>query len=119
MNRLDVSCMGETIHKVIDNPKISEVIYNRICHSISILDNAYGERREAFAMGGFVFLLTDIRNAKYMRREILDCYALSEENSEYTEEICREKDNTIWQEELYLRSSDDAIVIIYVKKRGD
>ena len=64
-------------------------------------------------MGGFVILLTDTHSSKQIRRKILGCYALSEDNSEYKEEICKEDSGKIWFEELYLRGSDDAVVIIY------
>ncbi len=116
MNRLDVSCMGETIKREIKNPHVSEAVFERVSHSIAVLDDAYGKERKAFDMGGFVFLLTDTHDSEYMRSQILDCYALSEENSEYTEEICKGAGQEVWQEEMYLRSSDDAVVIIYVKE---
>ena len=64
-------------------------------------------------MGGFVFLLTDIHNSGQMRRQILECYSLSEDSSEYQEEICKENSGKIWFEELYLRGSDDEFIIIF------
>ena len=98
MNQLDVSCMGETIKREIENPHVSEVVFDRVSHSVAVLDDAYGKDRKAFDMGGFVFLLTDIHNSERMRSQILDCYSLSEENSEYTEEICKGAGQEVWQE---------------------
>lgn len=119
MNQLDVSCMGETIKKEIENPHVSETVFERVSHAVTVLDDAYGKGRKAFDMGGFVFLLTDTHDSKRMKSQILDCYALSEENNEYTEEICKGTGQEVWQEEMYLRSSDDAVVIIYVKETED
>ena len=116
MNKLDVSCMKEAIQEAIENPIVFEKVFGRISDAITSLDEAYGEGRESLSMGGFVFLLTDIHNSGQMRRQILECYSLSEEVSEYREEICRESGQKTWIEELYLRGSDDAVVIIHAQK---
>lgn len=116
MNRLDLSCMEQAIKREIENPDVSEAVFERVSHSVSVLDDAYGEARKAFDMGGFVFLLTDAHDASHIRSQILDCYSLAEENSEYTEEVCRGTGHEVWLEEMYLRSSDDAIVIIFAKE---
>ena len=63
-----------------------------------------------------MFLLTDIHSSGEVRRQILECYSLSENDSEYQEEICRESEQKTWIEELYLRGSDDAVVIIYAEE---
>ena len=115
MNQLDLSCMEKTIHEAIQNPAISEQVSKRIAHCIMILDQAYGCSRSAFDMGGYVFLLTDIRDSAWIREQLLEHYGISAENCEYTNEICREHGVGVWQEELYLRGSDDSIVIIYKK----
>lgn len=113
MNKLDVLCMEGTIREAIGNPAVFEKVFERISNAIAVLDEAYGEGREALSMGGFVFLLTDPHSSKQIRRKILDCYSLSEEDSEHKEEICRESESKAWMEELYLRGSDDAVVILY------
>ena len=113
MNKLDAACMKETIREAIENPVIFEMVFERISNAIVVLDEAYGEGREALSMGGFVFLLTDTHSSKQIRRQILECYALFEDDSEYKEELCKEDDGKGWFEELYLRGSDDAVVIIY------
>lgn len=115
MNKLDLECMSDTINKEISKPEMAEQILKRLRTSVHILDSAYGESREALSMGGFIFLLTDLSEAEQLRQKILDFYDLSDLDSEYTEEICRDKDN-IWIEDMFLRSSEDAIVIIYMKK---
>ena len=117
MNKLDVSCMEEAIREAIENPVIFEMVFERISNAIAVLDEAYGEGREALNMGGFVFLLTDTYSSEQIRRQLLECYFLSEEDSEYKEEICKEDNGKIWFEELYLRGSDDAVVIIYTEER--
>ena len=113
MNKLDVLCMEGTIREAIENPAVFGKVFERISSAIAVLDEAYGEGREALSMGGFVFLLTDPLSSEEIRRKILDCYSLSEEDSEHKEEICRESGSKAWIEELYLRGSDDAVVILY------
>ena len=113
MNKLDVSCMKEAIQEDIKNPAAFQKVFGRISDAIASLDESYGEGREALSMGGFVFLLTDIHSSGEIRRQILECYALFENDSEYQEEICKEDSGKIWFEELYLRGSDDAVVIIF------
>ena len=116
MNKLDISCMKEAIREAIENPVVFEKVFGRISDAIAVLDEAYGEGREALSMGGFVFLLTDTHSSKQIRRQILECYALFEDNSEYQEEICKEDNGKRWFEELYLRGCDDAVIIIYAEK---
>ena len=113
MNKFDVACMKEAIQEAIENPVVFKKVFGRISDAITSLDEAYGEGREALSMGGFVFLLTDIHSSGEMRRQILECYSLSEDSSEYQEEICKENSGKIWFEELYLRGSDDAVIIIF------
>ena len=116
MNKLDVACMKEAVQEAIKNPIVFKKVFGRISDAITSLDEAYGEGRESLSMGGFVFLLTDSHSSEQIRRQILECYSLSEEESEYREEICRESGQKAWIEELYLRGSDDAVVIIYAQK---
>ncbi len=118
MNQLDVTCMGEAICSEINNPIVSGAVLERVSHSIAILDNSYGENRKAFDMGGYVFLLTNPHDSEKIKSQILDCYGLFEENSEYSEEICKGSKQEIWLEEMYLRGSDDAVVLIYAKEAG-
>ena len=116
MNKLDVSCMEEAIREAIENPVIFEMVFERISNAIAVLDEAYGKEREALSMGGFVFLLTDIHNSKQIRRQILECYSLFEDDSEYQKEICNGDTGKRWFEELYLRGCDDAVIIIYAEE---
>ena len=113
MNKLDVSCMKEAIQEAIENPIVYEKVFGRISDAITSLDEAYGAGRESLSMGGFVFLLTDIHSSGEIRRQILECYSLSDDSSEYQEEICKEDSRKIWFEDLYLRGSDDAVIIIF------
>lgn len=113
MNKLDVLCMERTIREAIENPAVFGKVFERISNAIAVLDEAYGEGREALSMGGFVFLLTDTHSSEQIRRKILECYGLSGDDSEYKEEICKGDNKTRWFEELYLRGSDDAVIIIY------
>lgn len=117
MNQLDLSCMEQAIHEAIGNPEVSEEIFQRISSRIEVLDAAYGEGRKALDMGGFVFLMTDPQISGRIKDELLECYSLLEEDCEYKEEIRRETDGKKWFEELYLRGSEDAIVIIYVENK--
>lgn len=107
--------MSDTINKEISKPEMAEQVLKRLKTSVHILDSAYGVGREALSMGGFIFLLTGLSESEQLRQKILDFYDLSNQDSEYTEEICRDKNN-IWIEDMFLRSSEDAIVIIYMKK---
>ena len=116
MNKLDVACMKEAIRDSIENPAVFEIVFERISDVIASLDEAYGESREALSMGGFVFLLTDSYSSKQIKRQILECYSLFEDDSEYQKEICNGDTGKRWFEELYLRGCDDAVIIIYAEE---
>ena len=116
MNQLDLVFMKNAILREISDSDIAEKVFQSVKKTIEILDDSYGIARKPFEMGGFLFLLTELDNNAYYREEILKCYRLSENDVEYSDIIATVEKKVEWISEMYLRSSDDAIVIVYSRK---
>lgn len=108
MNKLDLDGIEENIEDILQSPEAMASVWGRVRTAVEILDTAYGEQRSGTDMGGFVFVATSEQDKK----EVLEFYSLEEELAEYSDTIIRIGSVT-WHEELYLRSSEDAVVIIY------
>lgn len=108
MNKLDIEGSFGIIKNFISDQKAAERILGRIRTAIEILDDSYGGQRTSKDMGGFVFFASGEKEKK----RILDFYKLEEDSSEYSDIICQTSSGT-WYENLYLRNSDDAVIIVY------
>lgn len=108
MNKLDVEGSLGVIKNFISDQASEEQILGRIWTAIEILDNSYGSQRTSKDMGGFVFFTSGEKE----KNRILDFYRLEEKSAEYSDIICQTSSGT-WYEDLYLRSSDDAVIIVY------
>lgn len=111
MNRLDVQNAVKIIEEYIQSTEATEQVLDRIRKATEILDAHYGGQRSPKDMGGFVFFMT----GEQEREVILNYYQLDEELAEYSDVVCTD-DSVTWKEELYLRGSDDGIVILYPAK---
>ena len=114
MNQLDLECIEEMLKQSISEEKSRKAVKARLEKIIKTLDEFYFTDRNSFSYGGFVFLITDRMEAELARKKIIQCYQL-EDKQEYCECIWNNEDN-IWMEELYIRSSEDSIVILYPEK---
>lgn len=108
MNKLDLNGIGGHIKNIFQPPEAMASVWGRVRTAVEILDTAYGEQRSGTDMGGFVFFATSEQDKK----EVLDFYSLDEKLAEYSDTIIQVGSVT-WHEELYLRSSEDAVIIIY------
>lgn len=116
VNELDYKWLIATICNEISIKEVSNAVVKRIESVVQSLDTYYGKSRTSYDMGGNLFFLSDIGLIAQQYKDILECYNLSENMREYSEVIgCEEKRE--WICDLYMLSSDDAIVIIYVRER--
>lgn len=107
MNKLDVQILDEQL-------KIDSDIKNRISELVGIMDENYGANRGKADMGGYVLLFTD--EAEYQRYKdlIMSYYNIDAELYEYSDDL-----GNGWFEDLYLMSSEDALVMVYQKGCDD
>ena len=116
MNRLDYESLQEDMRE--DNPlkKVSD----RIEEIIDTLDDNYGAQRNSKAMGGYLLLFQSEENYEELKMQILSFYQLDIKDYEYSETLIEDKEyNVEWWEELYMLSSDDAIVIMHPRSKED
>lgn len=113
-NKMDV----DALETLFGNSMNSAIVYDRVKEIIGQLDEAYGTLRSARDMGGYVLLFLSEEEYELLHTKILSFYRLDVENYEYSEIINESMESSIdWWEELYLLSSDDALVIIHPKQR--
>lgn len=116
MNRLDYESLQEDMRE--DNPlkKVSD----RIEEIIDTLDDNYGAHRNSRDMGGYLLLFQSEENYEKLKMQILSFYQLDIKDYEYSETLIEDKEyNVEWWEELYMLSSDDAIVIMHPRSKED
>lgn len=112
-NSLDAKMLAEEINRDLKE----HIVADRIIERIAVLDDAYGKHRPPYAMGGYVLFFTNEKDYNKMIGEISKFYNISLNEYEYSE-IIGEKliGNTEWWEELFMLSSDDALVMIHPKE---
>lgn len=110
MNELDVDILAEEL----EEKGTDKAVISRIKELVTILDRNYGQYRGNADMGGYILFFEDIQTYQNCFERIMSFYHLDRDLHEYSEVI---KDShqtaTEWYEELYLLSSDDALVFIY------
>lgn len=103
---------------------VNQVIMARVREIIETLGQAYGYNRGSKDMGGYALVFTSYVEYTENIEDILSFYKLDNDLSEYQDVIVSiEKDieRTQWVEQLFMLSSDDALVIIYpmIESKGD
>lgn len=93
----------EDINLLSEYPK--EVVEN-VDNVINILDESYGHNRELTDDGGYVCIIEDIEEVKYLKLNIL-----KELVEEFSDVVYEDKMN-IYSSTLYLLSSDYSITVI-------
>ena len=111
-NRLDAECMSRFL---IEQSKNNQVLADRIVCIAKMLDDAYGETREAHAMGGYILLFPNEEAYADVIHNVMDFYGLNADLYEYAD-VIDNRDGQEWQEKLFLLSSDDALVLIYPRE---
>lgn len=115
-NKMDTEIMREALKA----EKLDGAVINRIDKIVGVLDTNYGGCRGSSDMGGYILLFTDRQTYEKNIMKIMDFYHLDKELYEYSNKLGSEgNDMAEWQEELYLLSSDDALVIIHLVVQGD
>ena len=115
-NRLDYESLKEDIGE--DNSL--KIVSDRIEEIIDTLDDNYGTHRNSKAMGGYLLLFQSEENYEKLKMQILSFYQLDIKDYEYSETLIEDKEyNVEWWEELYMLSSDDAIVIMHPRSKED
>lgn len=110
MNSLDADILAEELKaKGMDKAVIS-----RVKQLITILDRNYGQYRGNADMGGYILFFENIQTYRNYFEKVIDFYHLDKNMYEYSECIRNgQQSGTEWHEEMYLLSSDDALVFIY------
>ncbi len=115
-NGLDSSALADDIHCC------DSLLVDRINEITEMLDNNYSGRRSSKDYGGYILFFPTKEGYDRLIEKILRYYNLDSSLSEY-EEVIGERaiGNTEWHEEMWLLSSEDALVCIHpeeVRKRG-
>lgn len=98
------------------------LLMDRINEITEMLDSNYSGQRSSKDYGGYILFFPTKEGYDSMIEKILRYYNLDFSLSEY-EEIIGERTigNTEWHEQMWLLSSDDALICIHpeeVRKRG-
>ena len=89
-------------------------LYEAIKEDLTLLDDAYGAERRAFDMGGYVLYFPTMHDFSLSEKKLYQAYNLDSEMYESNDIIWKDEETGIaWRRKLFLRSSDDALVLIY------
>ena len=109
MNKLDVDIWSRDIKENVDS-----IVIRHVKEQITVLDDAYGSNRGSHDMGGYILFFSDYKDYENCVDKILDFYNLDKELYEYSDCINEKSNNKIkWFEELYMLSSDEALIFIH------
>lgn len=87
-------------------PEYPKEVVDNVDNTINILDESYGCNRKLTDDGGYVCIIEDIKDIKYLKSNILK--GLVEEFSD----VVHEDETNIYSSTLYLLSSDYSITVI-------
>lgn len=110
-NKMDVELL---VNSMLTDPKY-QLLKNRLYEISDILDFNYGEYRGETDMGGYILYFPDKASYKAMIPKLEEFYHIDKDCYEY-EDTYSEPDNYAFCEDLYLLSSDDALVFVYPKE---
>lgn len=116
LDKLDVDILSKELHL----KEVDKFVIERLKGIIEVLDTSYGAMRDSHSMGGYVLFFEDKQTYEDTFSKIMKFYHLDEKNYEYSEIISTDmKNKQEWWEELYMLSSDDALVFIHPRGVGD
>jgi hypothetical protein len=112
-NQLDAEIFAQELYQT---PSMS-LIADRILELTETLDDSYGSDRSSRDMGGYILFFPSEKEYRKCISVICKTYHIEPSLCEYRE-IIGEKaiSGTEWWEELFLLSSDDALVFIHPQK---
>ena len=115
MNELDAEMLGEELRTA----NIDGDVIDRIRELTVILDGEYGSCRGSSDMGGYILFFRDMETYEQSFQKIISFYHLDKGLFEYSDRISHKQGTNVeWWEELYLLSSDDALVFIHPKENA-
>ena len=109
-NSLDMEILKDNL----ETENVDGYVIKRLEELVTILDREYGICRGSSDMGGYILLFTEKQTYEKYFPKIMELHHLDKDLCEYSEQISDTEDGrTEWCEELYLLSSDDALVLIH------
>ena len=96
--------------------KAPDVVCGRIGEITGILNKAYGNNRKPSDNGGYVLFFPTVKDVEASLESVMKYYKIDSDIAEYREVYETEEND--WIEELYLLSSEDALVLFYPKMKG-
>lgn len=115
MNSLD----AELFMKDLERERVDNAVGKRIKELTAIMDGQYGRYRGSFDMGGYLLFFHDSKTYDECYPHIMQFYHLNKELFEYSEKISTNSESGMeWWEELYLISSEDALILLHPKENA-
>lgn len=113
-NKLDVDLF---VSSVLTDEKYHLVV-ERLNELVEILDSNYGAERGVNDMGGYILYFPDKSCYDAMISKLENFYHIDSSCYEYRDELSDDtnKETVAFCEDLYLISSDDALVFVYPKE---
>lgn len=120
MNQLDGKMLCEDVLNNIKNESVRNKLTERIFEITNTLDDNYGDYRNSYSMGGYILFFEETESYEKWIDNIFELYHISSDLAEYHDTIVTTEENeTVWDEILFMLSSDDGLIIIYPEKRGE
>lgn len=120
MNQLDGKMLCEDVLNNIKNESVRNKLTERIFEITNTLDDNYGDDRNSYSMGGYILFFEETESYEKWIDNIFELYHISSDLAEYHDTIVTTEENeTVWNEILFMLSSDDGLIIIYPEKRGE
>lgn len=120
MNQLDGKMLCEDVLNNIKNESVRNKLTERIFEITNTLDDNYGDDRNSYSMGGYILFFEETESYEKWIDNIFELYHISSDLAEYHDTIVTTEENeTVWDEILFMLSSDDGLIIIYPEKRGE
>lgn len=120
MNQLDGKMLCEDVLNNIKNESVRNKLTERIFEITNTLDDNYGDDRNSDSMGGYILFFEETESYEKWIDNIFELYHISSNLAEYHDTIVTTEENeTVWNEILFMLSSDDGLIIIYPEKRGE
>ena len=112
-NELDIHLLEDEMK----NCGVEEIVIDRIKEIVLTLDDAYGATRGSRGMGGYILFFGKDEFFNESFPKVLQFYHLKADNCEYSEKINNNTSRIEWWEDLYMLSSDDALVLVHPKEK--
>lgn len=90
-------------------------VYSSIVERLKILDTYYGTNRRQTDDGGYIAIILDVDmpDIQTAYESLLKKWSLSKECREFSDLLCKCKDNVAWRADLYIVGTEYSLVIVY------